>query len=131
MFYFWIILGGAIGTLARYGLNNFVTAHLGGHFPWGTLVINITGSFAIGFFATLTGPDGKYVVGPGGKLFFMTGICGGYTTFSAFSLQTLELARGGEWLRVGSYVVSSVVLALFAVWLGHVAALAVNASKGA
>ena len=124
------MLGSALGGALRYFLSGLIGNWLGASFPWGTVLVNISGSFAIGFFATLTGPDGRAVVGPHGRLFFMTGICGGYTTFSAFSLQTLNLAQEDEWLRAGANVVLSVVCCLIAVWLGHVAALALNRVKG-
>jgi fluoride exporter len=88
--------------------------------------VNVTGSFAIGFFATLTSPDGRVLVSPSFREFFMIGICGGYTTFSSFSLQTLNLANDGEWLYAGLNVVFSVVLCLLAVWLGHLAASALS-----
>ena len=123
--------GGALGTVARFWFNGLVSNSIGGTFPWGTWLINVTGSFAIGLFATLTGPDGRWLVGSPGRTFFMIGICGGYTTFSSFSLQTLELAtRNGEWLKAGAYVVSSVVVCLLAVWLGYAIAMVLNSTKG-
>jgi len=124
--YVWVAIGAAIGGVCRYGLSGFVAAHIGETFPWGTLVINVTGSFVIGFFATLTGPDGRWLVGSTARQFVMTGICGGYTTFSSFSLQTLNLARDKEFLYAGGNVTLSMVLCLIAVWLGHTSALAVN-----
>ncbi|HTB79306.1 MAG TPA: fluoride efflux transporter CrcB [Opitutaceae bacterium] len=124
--YLLVALGGALGSVLRFFLSGLVAAQWGGTFPWGTLIINITGSFAIGFFSTLTGPDGRWVVGTEGRQFFMVGICGGYTTFSAFSLQTLNLARDSEWLRAGSNIAGSVGLCLLAVWLGHLLAAAIN-----
>jgi CrcB protein len=123
-------MGSALGGTARFALSGYVAHHFGETFPWGTLVINVTGSFVIGFFFTLTSPEGRWVVGSDGRQFFMTGICGGYTTFSSFSLQTLNLARDGDWLRAAGNVAGSVVLCLLAVWLGHVAASLINASKG-
>ena len=111
-------------------LSRVVAEHIGETFPWGTLVINVTGSFAIGFFNTLTGPDGRWFVSSEGRMFFMTGICGGYTTYSSFSLQTLNLAREGEWLHAGGNIAGSVVFCLLAVWLGHVAAASINKLKG-
>jgi len=126
----WIFLGGGLGTLARFGLSGVAARWAGETFPWGTLLINITGSFAIGFFATLTGPEGRVFAPTGLRQFFMLGLCGGYTTFSSFSLQTLNLAQEGEWLRAGANVVGSVVLCLVAVWLGHVLAATLNAMKG-
>ena len=128
--YLWIAIGSALGGTARFALSGFVARAFGETFPWGTLIINVTGSFAIGFFNTLTGPDGRWFVSSQGRLFFMTGICGGYTTFSAFSLQTLNLAREGEWLHAGGNIAGSVALCLLAVWLGHLAAASVNSLIG-
>jgi CrcB protein len=124
--YLLIALGGALGSVMRFFLSGVVATHWGETFPWGTLAINVTGSFAIGFFSTLTGPDGRWFVPTEGRQFFMTGICGGYTTFSSFSLQTLALANDGEWLRAGGNVVGSVALCLVAVWLGHLLAATIN-----
>ena len=127
--YLWISIGGALGTLARFWLSGVVATRFGETFPMGTLVINILGSFVIGFFATITDPDGRLLVQPSTRQFVMVGICGGFTTFSSFSLQTLNLAREGEWLYAGMNTVLSVVLCLVAVWLGHVAAMALNQFK--
>ena len=128
--YLWIGLGGALGSMARYWCSGFVAERIGETFPWGTLLVNVVGSFIIGFFATLTGPDGRMLAGSTARQFVMTGILGGYTTFSSFSPQTLNLARDGEWLRAGANVVLSVVLCLLAVWLGYLAAAALNQMKG-
>ncbi|MBI5384941.1 MAG: fluoride efflux transporter CrcB [Verrucomicrobia bacterium] len=130
MSYLWIALGGALGSVARFWCSGFVARHFGETFPWGTLLVNVLGSFAIGLFATLTGPDGRWLVPARWREFFMIGICGGYTTFSSFSLQTMNLAEEGEWLRAGGNVVGSVVFCLLGVWLGHVAALSLNSMKG-
>jgi fluoride exporter len=127
--YLLIALGGAIGTSGRYFISGLVAGLIGETFPWGTLVINVTGSFIIGFFAALTGPDGRVYVGSAGRQFFMTGICGGYTTFSSFSLQTLNLMNSGEWFRAGSNMGLSVGLCLIAVWAGVAAANMINAMK--
>lgn len=127
--YLLIALGGALGSVARFALSGFVAHHWGQTFPWGTLVVNVLGSFVIGFFATLTSPDGRMLVGPGGRHFFMTGVLGGFTTFSSFSLQTLNLAQEGEWSRAGGNAALSLVLCLGAVWLGHLAAAAFHATK--
>jgi CrcB protein len=128
--YLLIALGGALGSLSRFLLNGLISNWTGPIFPWGTVIINITGSFVIGFFDALTGPEGRVFVGQNGRQFFMTGICGGYTTFSSFSLQTLNLVNDEEWLLAGANVVLSVVSCLAAVWLGHVAAMWINLRKG-
>ena len=127
--YLLIALGGALGSVARFFVNGLVSNHLGPIFPWGTLLINVTGSFVIGFISTYTEPEGRWFASPETRLFLMTGICGGYTTFSSFSLQTLNLARGGEWLHAGANIVGSVALCLIAVWLGHVLAAFLNSVR--
>ena len=131
MTWFWVMLGSALGGFARYWLSGLAAHHIGETFPFGTLIVNVTGSFVIGFFAALTGPDGRVFLGADARQFVMTGICGGYTTFSSFSLQTLNLARDGEWALAGVNAVLSLVLCLVAVWLGHIAASALNQLKGA
>jgi fluoride exporter len=127
--YLWIALGGALGTTARYWLSGVVARSIGETFPWGTLVINVTGSFVIGFFGALTGPDGRVFVGSTARQFVMIGMCGGYTTFSSFSLQTLNLMNDGEWFRAGANIGLSVLLCMFAVWIGVVLAGLVNAMR--
>jgi fluoride exporter len=127
--YVWVAIGGAIGTVSRYWLSGVTARLVGETFPWGTLVINVTGSFVIGFFATLTGPDGRLYVASEGRQFVIIGICGGYTTFSSFSLQTLNLINDGEWMLAGANVGFSVVLCLVAVWAGFAAANMINTLK--
>jgi CrcB protein len=95
-------------------------------FPWGTLLVNVVGCCFIGLFATMTGPDGRVLVQSTTRMFVMTGICGGYTTFSTFSLETLNLARDGEWGKAAGNAAASMILCLVGVWLGHVAASAMN-----
>jgi len=124
--YLTVAAGGALGTMLRYAISGLVAVRFGETFPWGTLIINVTGSFVIGFFATLTGPDGRLLMSGTIRQFVMVGICGGYTTFSSFSLQTLNLMRDGEWLYAGGNAVGSVVLCLVFVWLGAIAAAAFN-----
>jgi fluoride exporter len=127
--YLWIAIGSAFGGMARYFCSGVVARLFGETFPWGTLFVNVTGSLLIGFFATLTGPDGRIFAGSTMRQFVMIGILGGFTTFSSFSLQTLNLASDGEWLQAGGNIVVSVVLCLFAVWLGHLLAVSINALK--
>jgi CrcB protein len=119
MIYFWVAVGGAIGSMARLWLGVKVTLLTGLAFPWGTILVNILGSLVIGFVATLTGPNGRVVVPVNAQAFVMVGLCGGFTTFSAFSLQTLELARDGRLMHAGANIMLSVVLCLTAVALGH------------
>lgn len=126
MTYLFVAAGGALGSTLRYWLSGLVASAVGQTFPWGTLLINVTGSFAIGLFGTLTAPDGRVFVSGEWRQFFMVGICGGYTTFSSFSLQTLNLAQDGEWLWAGLNIVLSVVLCLLGVWLGHSGAMLLN-----
>ncbi len=127
--YFWIAVGSALGGVARYWCSGMAARLIGETFPWGTLIVNVLGSFIIGFFATITGPDGRLFVGTTARQFVMVGLCGGYTTFSSFSLQTLNLMHDGEWLYVGINIVASVVMCLLAAWIGHVAAANFNALK--
>jgi CrcB protein len=129
--YFWVAIGGALGTTGRYWLSGVVARAIGETFPWGTLIINVSGSFVIGFFAALTGPDGRVFVGSTTRQFVMVGICGGFTTFSSFSLQTLNLMNDGEWLRAGGNIGLSVALCLIAVWAGYMLASTINMMKGA
>ena len=130
MTWVWVMLGSALGGLARYGLSGLAARHIGESFPVGTLIVNVVGSFVIGFFASLTGPDGRVFVGTDARQFVMTGVCGGFTTFSSFSLQTLNLARDGEMALAGANAMLSLALCLIAVWLGHIAASALNRLKG-
>ncbi len=127
--YIWVAIGGALGTTGRYWLSGVVARGIGETFPWGTLLINVTGSLIIGFFATLTGPDGRVFVGSTARQFVMIGICGGYTTFSSFSLQTLNLVNDGEWLYAGTNILLSVALCLIAVWGGSMLAASLNGMK--
>lgn len=118
--YLWVGLGGALGSVVRFWLSGLIFRHFGDAFPLGTLVINVSGSFLVGLLIVLTGPDGRVVVSPPVRDGLLIGVLGGYTTFSTFSLQTLNLARAGDWTRAGLNVVFSVVVCLLAVWLGHI-----------
>ena len=128
--YLAVALGGALGTVGRYFISGVVANAFGETFPWGTLIINVTGSFVIGFFATLTAPDGRVMVSGTTRQFVMTGLCGGYTTFSSFSLQTLNLLRDGEWTPAAGNILGSVVFCMIGVWLGAISAAAINQLRG-
>jgi CrcB protein len=130
MLYFWIMLGSALGGGARYWCSGFAANHFGETFPAGTLLVNVVGSFVIGFFATLTAPDGRLFVSTEARQFVMLGLCGGYTTFSSLSLQTLNLIRDGEITLAGVNIAASFVLCMLAVWLGHIAAASMNQLRG-
>jgi CrcB protein len=132
MAYLWIALGGALGSVARFALNGVVSARVGETFPWGTIVVNVAGSFVIGWLGALTLPEGRLSseARAFATQFVMIGLCGGFTTFSSFSLQTLNLLRDGEWLFAGGNVLLSVILCLAATWLGYGLGTAVSATKG-
>lgn len=127
--YLYIAIGSALGGMARYWCSGLVAARIGESFPWGTVFINILGSFVIGFFATFSGPDSRFLISLELRQFVMVGLCGGYTTFSSFSLQTLNLIRDGDLAAAGANIGLSVFLCLLAVWLGHVAAASLNQLK--
>ena len=116
--YLWVTLGSAIGGLLRYTITRW-TMHISLSFPCGTVFINVLGSFVIGYFGTLTLQSGKYPASDNLRLFVMVGICGGFTTFSSFSLQTFDLMRSGGWGRALANVVLSVALCVAAVAAGH------------
>ncbi|MFZ1427158.1 MAG: fluoride efflux transporter CrcB [Geminicoccaceae bacterium] len=126
-----VALGGAVGSLARFWLAEALVALGMTWFPWATLVANVSGSFLIGLIAALTGPDGRLLVSPDVRLFWMVGLCGGYTTFSSFSLQTLTLAQNGDWTKAGLNIALSLVLCLLAVAVGFAIATHFNRLEGA
>ena len=128
--YILIMIGSALGGAGRYWCSGFVAQNFGETFPWGTIIVNIVGSFVIGFVATLTGPDGRVLASTDTRQFIMVGLCGGYTTFSSFSLQTLSLLREREWLYAGGNVLLSVALCLLATWIGFMLGLALTSTKG-
>jgi len=119
-----VIAGGIAGSLMRW-LAALILPSVEGGFPWPTLFANITGSFIIGFYAGLTGPDGRLFVGPRTRQFVMTGICGGYTTFSGFAIEMLRFVQAGDSLRAAVYLAVSVT-----VWLGDIAARRLNNRTG-
>ena len=126
----WVALGSAIGGVARYWVGVVVARLAGETFPWGTLLINIVGSFVIAYFGTLTASEGLRPASIEARLFVMVGLCGGFTTFSSFSLQTVDLLRGGEQGRALAYIVASVVFCLVGTAIGHYAAGLGSAALG-
>lgn len=127
--YLWIAIGSALGGMSRYAVSRAVALRYGETFPWGTLVVNITGSFIIGMLAALTGPDSRLVVSPNARSFLMIGICGGYTTFSSFSLQTLELIRNRDFSEAGGNILLSVAACIAAVTIGYMAGAAMGSAR--
>lgn len=115
--YVCVAAGSVAGGVARYLAALLLASGTG--FPWATLFVNVTGSFIIGCYATLSGSDGHMPASVQQRLFVMTGFCGGYTTFSAFSLETLMLFRAGMAVTALIYIGVSVLGWLLAVWLGH------------
>jgi CrcB protein len=124
-------LGSSLGALARYLCSLGILATLGSGFPTGTLAVNVIGSVLIGFYATLTEPDGRLFVRPTTRQFVLTGFCGGFTTFSMFSLETLRLAEAGNLPLAAANVILSIILWLAAVWFGSKLAQRLNRLKGA
>ena len=120
-----VMAGGALGTLARYLVSSWALP-VSSQLPWGTIIINISGSLLIGFFGTLTLAGGRYPASESLRLFVMIGLCGGYTTFSSFSLQTLDLLRAGGFGRAALNIGLSALLCVGAVALGHILAARIN-----
>lgn len=108
----YVAAGGALGAVFRYGLSS-IKWQAG--FPWMTLLINIIGAFVIGVVIHLVGNE---ALSKEGELFLKVGLCGGFTTFSTFSLESLQLLEQGRWLTGGLYIMASIVLTLVAVWIG-------------
>jgi len=127
MVYLYVAIGGALGSMARFWLANTMAVLTGAEFPWGTLLINVLGSFVISFFGMLTGTFPRFAVPNEARIFVTVGLCGGFTTFSSFSLQTVDLFRTGEAGRAALYVAASVILCVAACALGFASAVAVGA----
>lgn len=117
----WLVvaLGGALGSVARFGVGLWMLRLTGPSFPWGTLLINIVGSFIIAFTGGLTLEGGAMPASFNARAFVMVGICGGFTTFSSFSMQTMELLQAGETAAAAGYVAGSAVLCIAAAFLGY------------
>ncbi|HFD16042.1 MAG TPA: fluoride efflux transporter CrcB [Rhodospirillales bacterium] len=128
--YLWVGFGSALGGIARYAVSGLVAGWIGETFPFGTLTVNVLGSFGIGLFAAVTAPDGRLLVDPAVRQFAMVGLFGGFTTFSSFSLQTLALIQDGEWPAAVANVLASVTACLIGVWLGTMAGLYWNRLPG-
>jgi fluoride exporter len=126
-----VVFGSVIGSVLRALVSLAFMAGFGTAIVWPTLFVNVTGSFLIGFYAALTGPDGRLFAGPRQRHFVMTGVCGGYTTFSMFSLETLQLWQNGLVVSAGLTVAVSIITWLGAVWLGYGLATRLNRLKGA
>ena len=129
--YLWVALGGALGSVSRFWLNGLISEKFGATFPWGTLTNNVSGSFVIGLVGALAIPEGRLDTQSRifATQFLMVGMCGGYTTFSSFSLQTLNLLREREWLYAGGNILLSVVLCMIGVWAGYLLGSAFNSTK--
>jgi CrcB protein len=117
--YLAVALGGALGSVARHLCGLAGLALFGPAFPWSTLAVNVSGSFLIGLYATLTEPDGRLSVSPATRQGVMGGFCGGFTTFSVFSLESVRLIAAGQWRLAAAYLLLSVVTWLGAAWAGH------------
>ena len=122
---FWIGLGSAAGGIARHLVSLSVSARFGEAFPWGTLVVNVVGSFLIALVAGLADPSSRLMVPAAARQFLAVGVMGGFTTFSSFSLQTLNLLRDGQLAYAGLNVGLSLLLCLIGAWLGLQAASAI------
>jgi CrcB protein len=127
MNYLLVALGGALGSVLRFWFSTLFERRWGETFPWGTLFVNVSGSFLIGLLFSLAGADKQPLLGPSARALLLVGVLGGYTTFSSFSLQALNFLRAGQFPLAAFHVLLSVALCLLAVWLGHLAARAFGA----
>ncbi len=129
MNYILIALGSAIGGVSRYWCSQAAALLFGTAFPFGTLIVNVIGAFIIGTFAALSAEEGKFFIHPHMQLFVMVGLCGGYTTFSAFSLQSFELLKEGKIFSAGLYITLSIFICLSAVCFGYLLTQFLQGSK--
>jgi CrcB protein len=119
-----VALGSALGGVARVWATVAVARLAGEGLPWGTFAVNLLGSLLIGLIAGLSAPEGRWMAHPLARQFFVLGLLGGFTTFSSFSLQTLNLLRDGEPAKAAVYVAASAGLCVLAAWIGHLLAVA-------
>ena len=122
MNYLWVALGSMVGGVSRFWISGLVASRMGTVFPWNTLVINVTGSFVIGILGAWTAPEGP-LNGPQRTTvtsLLMVGLCGGYTTFSSFSMETVNLIQAGNMAYAALNIVLSLILCLSATWMGVV-----------
>ncbi|MDR6991978.1 MULTISPECIES: CrcB family protein [Luteimonas] len=121
-----VMLGSALGAVARFGCSVAALELLGPGFPWGSLAVNVVGSFLIGLFAAVTEPGGRIFATPAQRQFLLAGFCGGFTTFSVFSLETLYLVEAGALALAGLNLAVSISAWLLAVWGGHAVGARLN-----
>lgn len=126
-----VALGSGLGGTGRVAVETMLGSFSGAMFPYGTLAVNVLGSFVIGVAAIVAAPEGRLFAGPTVRQFFMAGFCGGFTTFSFFSLETMELITTGRFPAAFLYVVLTLSLAMLAVWLGYLAGLRANGLRKA
>jgi CrcB protein len=128
--YLWIAIGSALGGMGRYAMSRAIALRIGETFPWGTLAVNVSGSFVIGFVAAISGPDSRLIVSPNARTFLMIGLCGGFTTFSSFSLQTLELIRNRDFSEAFGNILLSVAACMAAVAIGFIVGNWLSGARG-
>ncbi len=117
--YLLVALGSAVGGMARYTCSILTVRYISETFPWSTLFVNIVGSFLIGILAVVIPLDGRWLMIPDARSLLIIGLCGGFTTFSAFSLEMINLARNGAWAAAFAYLLGSFVLCIAAAALGY------------
>ena len=128
--YLSVAIGGAVGSVSRFAISGIMLNRFGPAFPWGTLTVNILGSFLIGLLFFVVTPEGKLDLSLNVRQLFIAGFCGGFTTFSSFSLEALTHIRAGDPGKAALYVVASVLLCLAAVWMGYAAAMLIGKQVG-
>jgi fluoride exporter len=115
----YVALGSGLGGTARVAMAAIMVSLFGANFPIGVLTVNVLGSFAIGFIAAFTAPGGWLFLGAAARQFLLAGFCGGFTTFSFFSLQTMQLLQDGRLTAAGLYSALTLSFSMFGVWIGY------------